>query len=137
MAESGTHSATVIARNDETVTLRVLMAFTRRGGFKAAVAPDGSAHSLGAATPRPRIDNTVIKALARAFRWQRLLDTGAYGSFAELADAESLNRSYVSRVLRLTLLAPDIIEAILDGRQSDKAILEPFPVEWERQWAED
>ncbi len=68
---------------------------------------------------------------------QRLLDTGDYGSIAELADSESLNRSYVSRILRLTLLAPDIVEAILDGRQSEqltlKAILEPFTAEWARQ----
>ena len=139
MAELEAHSATVVARDGETVTFRVPMTFVRRGGRKVVVGLDGSIDSLGITTRRPRIDNTMIKALARAFRWQRLLDKGEYGSIAELADAERLNRSYVSRVLRLTLLAPDIVEAVLNGRQSSKvtlkAILEPFPVEWERQRA--
>ncbi|WP_436643978.1 hypothetical protein [Microbaculum sp. FT89] len=137
MAESDPNSATILTRNGNTVTFRVPMAFVRRGGRKAIVASDGSTDSPGVITPRSRIDNTMIKALARAFRWQRLLDSGEYGSIAELADAENLNCSYVSRVLRLTLLAPDVIEAILDGRQPDKvtlkALILPFPAEWERQ----
>ncbi len=82
-------------------------------------------------------EQVELGELAGAFGWQRLLDSGAYGSIAELADSEKLNRSYVSRVLRLTLLAPDIVEAILDGRQLEKAtlkaLLEPFPMAWERQ----
>jgi len=139
MEDAAANLPMVIARDAETVTLRVPIAFVRRGGRKVVVAPDGSTDSPGTAPPRPRIDNTMIKALARAFRWQQMLDTGQYGSIAELADSENLNRSYVSRVLRLTLLAPDIVEAILDGRQSEKMtlkeMLEPFPVEWERQRA--
>ena len=58
----------------------------------------------------------MVKALARAWRWQRMLESGEYGTLAELADAERISRSYVCRVLRLTLLAPDIVERILDGR---------------------
>jgi hypothetical protein len=127
----------IVARDADTVTLRVPMAFARRGGRKVIVASDGSAGKSTAWKPGPRIDNTMVKALARAFRWQRLLDSGDYGSIAELADAEKLNRSYVGRVLRLTLLAPDIVEAILDGRQSEavtlKTLLGPFPGEWEHQ----
>ncbi len=137
MAPPATRPATIVTHNDDTVTLRVPMAFARHGGRKVIIAPDVSVESPGAALPLKRIDNTMVKALARAFRWQRLLDTGDYGSIAELADSESLNRSYVSRILRLTLLAPDIVEAILDGRQSEqltlKAILEPFTAEWARQ----
>jgi hypothetical protein len=79
----------------------------------------------------------MVKAIARAFRWRRLLEEGQYGSVAELADAEKINKSYVSRVLRLSLLAPPIIEAILNGRQSPSLglpmLLEPLPVEWEAQ----
>jgi hypothetical protein len=82
-------------------------------------------------------DTTLVKALARAFRWRRMLETGRYGTIDELAAAEKINSSYVSRLLRLTLLAPDIVEAILDGRQPDGMTLpgmrEPFPVEWGRQ----
>ncbi len=139
MTCSSTSRPKIIARGEETVTLRVPIAFARRGGRKVVVAPDGSANAPETWRRQPRIDNTMVKALARAFRWHRLLDSGAYGSIAELADAEQLNRSYVSRVLRLTLLAPDIVVAILDGRQSEKVtlkvLLEPSPAEWERQRA--
>ena len=101
-----------------------------RGGRKAMVTPDVLA--LGR-----RHDITLIKPVARAFRWRRMLETGRFGTLAELAAAEKINSSYVSRVLRLTLLAPDIIEAILDGRQPEgmtlPGLMEPFPVEWEQQ----
>ncbi|MFM8808438.1 MAG: hypothetical protein ACKOJB_05960 [Chthoniobacterales bacterium] len=78
----------------------------------------------------------MVKALARAFRWRKLLETGAYGTIDEIAKAEKINPSYVSRVLRMTLLAPEIIEAVLDGRQATlklENLLGPFPVEWEKQ----
>ena len=60
--------------------------------------------------------STLVKALARAWRWQRMLDEGQFASVRELAEAERIGLSYISRVLRLTLLAPDIIERILDGQ---------------------
>jgi hypothetical protein len=77
----------------------------------------------------------VVKALARAWRWQGMLEHGEYGTLADLADAERISRSYVCRVLRLSLLAPDIVERILDGRPTAglAQFLKPFPVEWERQ----
>ena len=65
-----------------------------------------------------------------------MLESGEYGTLAELADAERISRSYVCRVLRLTLLAPDIVERILDGRPTAglAQFLKPFPVEWEKQF---
>ena len=79
----------------------------------------------------------MVKALARAFRWQRMLDEGVCGTIEELAKRERVNRGYMSRVLRLTLLAPDIVEAILDGRQPETLrvadLLEGSPVEWKEQ----
>jgi ParB-like chromosome segregation protein Spo0J len=69
-------------------------------------------------TSKPQPDRTLVKALARAHRWQRVLEEGRFGTLAEMADAERISRSYVSRILRLTLLAPDIVERILDGRQT-------------------
>jgi hypothetical protein len=82
-------------------------------------------------------DTTLVKALARAFRWRRMLEAGRYATINELAAAEKINSSYVSRLLRLTLLAPNIVEAILDGRQPAgmtlPGLMEPFPVEWGRQ----
>jgi hypothetical protein len=93
------------------ITVFVPMAWRRRGGRKVIVAPPGCADWA----PPPKIDRALVKARARAHRWQRLLEEGRFGNLAELADAERISRSYVCRVLRLTLLAPDIIERILDG----------------------
>lgn len=80
------------------------------------------------------VDNTLAKALARAHRWKRLIESGRFASVADLADAEKINQSYLCRVLRLTLLAPTLVEAILDGRQLAtlqlETLLKPFPVEW-------
>jgi hypothetical protein len=64
-------------------------------------------------TPPP--DGTRVKALARARCWERLLDRGVYTSVTEIAEAERIGKSYVSRILRLALLAPNIVEAILAG----------------------
>ena len=79
----------------------------------------------------------MVKALARAFGWRKLLETGVYGTIEELAGAEKINSSYVSRILRLTLLAPQIVEAILDGRQPEKmtqvVLMEPLSVYWAEQ----
>ncbi|MCZ8146376.1 MAG: hypothetical protein O9325_00815 [Roseomonas sp.] len=115
------------------LTVRVPLAVRKqRGGRKLVLMPGGMA-------PRGALaaDTTLVKALARAFRWRRQMETGRYGTINELAAAEKINSSYVSRLLRLTLLAPDIVEAILDGRQSAgmtlPALMDPFPVEWERQ----
>jgi hypothetical protein len=115
-----------------TLVVRIPMRFQRRGGRKRIVAPDGG--ELAPAT-KPQPDGTLVKALARPWRWRRLLDQGQFASVRELAEAERIGLSYISRVLRLTLLAPDIMERILDGRPTaDFAqLMKPFPVAWERQ----
>ena len=117
----------------QTLTLRVPFAIRKRGGRKLAIAADGST----LAPPRPHIDSTLVKALARAHRWNKLLEGGRYGSAAELAAAEKINPSYVSRVLRLTLLAPDLVEAIVEGRQAEgieaAVLLRPFSMAWDEQ----
>ncbi|RBI82909.1 hypothetical protein DRV85_17190 [Rhodosalinus halophilus] len=115
----------------ETVTLHVPFRIVKRSGRKEMQLPEG------AAQPR-RTDNTLIKALARAFRWKSMLESGEFATIAELAAREGIAPSYMTRVLRLTLLAPDIIEGILDGKQGPEVtlarVLEPFPVEWKRQF---
>jgi hypothetical protein len=115
-----------------TLVVRIPMRFQRRGGRKRIVAPDGSEI---APTAKPQPDGTLVKALARAWRWQRMLENGECGSLAELSAAERISRSYICRVLRLTLLAPDIIERVMDGGPTVglARLLEPFPAEWERQ----
>ena len=111
------------------------MTFKKRGGRKVIVSPDGPHH--GNPAPMATIDNTIIKAIAQAFRWQKLLDNGTYGCLEEIARAEEIGSSFVSRVIRLALLAPDIVEAILAGRQPASLTLRdlmlPFPVEWAGQ----
>ena len=108
------------------------MRFQRRGGRKRIVAPDGSTI---VPTSKPQPDGTLVKALARAYRWQQVLEGGEHGTLGEMAAAERISRSYVSRILRLTLLAPDIVERILDGWPTVglAEFLKPFPVEWARQ----
>ena len=118
------------------VTVRVPITIRQRGGRKLVVTPDAGASW---APQRTRIDNSLIKALARAHRWKRMLNDGRYGSVSELAAAEKLDRGYLGRILMLTLLAPDIVEAIMDGRQPAElgvhVLREGFPVEWGEQRA--
>ena len=118
------------------ITVRVPLAIRRPPGRKTVVTPvrDG-----GEAALPTRADPALVKALARAFRYQRLLDEGRYSSISEMAGAEKIERGYLGTLLRLTLLAPDIIEAVLDGRQPDRmglpTLMDPFPLEWIRQRA--
>ena len=117
-----------------TLVVRIPLRFQRRGGRKRIVAPDGSA-IVPSSKPQP--DGTLIKALARAWRWQRMLDDGVFTSVSEIGDAENISKSYVSRILRLALLAPDIVDAILAGRTVQGVMLEqlerPLPASWEEQ----
>jgi hypothetical protein len=95
--------------------------FQRRGGRKRIVAPDGSEI---ARTTKSQPDGTLVKALARAWRWQRMLDDGGYASVSDIGDAENISKSYVSRILRLGLLAPDLVEAMLAGGMDQPVLLE-------------
>ena len=121
---------TRVAPIPETVTLHVPFRVMKRGGRKEMQLPEG------AIQPR-KTDNTLVKALARAFRWKRMLESGEFATIAELAEREGIAPSYMTRVLRLTQLAPGIVEAILEGKQGSEVtlarVLEPFPVEWEKQ----
>uniref|UniRef100_UPI004047F4ED hypothetical protein n=1 Tax=Yoonia sp. TaxID=2212373 RepID=UPI004047F4ED len=114
----------------ETITVHVPFRIVKRGGRRVMQLPPGT-------LAQRKMDNTLVKALARAFRWKRMLDSGEYTTIAELAVGETTAPSYLTRVLRLTLLAPDIVEAILAGQQGSEAMLaglmEPFPLEWEEQ----
>ncbi len=117
------------------MTVRVPLTIRHRPGRKTVVTP---ALPGGLPTTATRADPALVKALARAFRYQRLLDEGRYGSISEMATAERLERGYLGTLLRLTLLAPEIVEALLDGRGQCLALprlLEPFPMSWTEQVA--
>ena len=117
------------------LTVRVPLAVRKQRGGRKLVLTPGSTMIRGTSGA----SSTLVKALARAFRWRRMMETGRFSTIDEIAAAEKINDSYVSRLLRLTLLAPDIVEAILDGRQAEgmtlPGLMEPFPVEWEKQRA--
>lgn len=118
------------APTPDVITVQVPFRVVKRGGRKEMHLPDG------AATAR-KPDSTLVKALGRAFRWKRMQDSGEFATIAELAEREGIAPSYITRVLRLTLLAPDIVEAILDGKQGPDMtlawVLEPFAAEWSEQ----
>lgn len=116
------------------ITVRVPLTIRRRRGRKTIVTPvvDG----LPASTTT-RADPTLLKALARAFWYQRMLDSGKYTTIAEMAAAEKLDRGYLGRLLHLTLLAPDIVQAIVEGRQAEgvtlPGLLQNVPDNWAEQ----
>jgi hypothetical protein len=100
------------SREVETLTIRIPIRLQRRGGRKLIMTPDGAAVS----PPKPRRDDTLIKALVRAHRWRRI-ERGQVKSITDLAEQEGVTDAYVCRLLPLTCLAPDMVEAILSGRQ--------------------
>jgi hypothetical protein len=120
--------------DSDIIIVNVPMTFVKRGGKRSIVVPD--VPWTPAAVHQPA--NTIIKAIGRAFRWRRLLENGDYGTLAELAAAEKINPSYVSRVLRLTLLSPKLIEALLAGTLNHSItiaqLMKPFDYDWSEQF---
>ena len=117
------------------ITVRVPVKIRRRPGRKMMVMPTLAAED--GATIATRADPALVKALARAFRYQKLLDEGRYASISEMATAEKLERGYLGSLLRLTLLAPDIVQSILDGHAQEEMslprVLDGFPAAWAEQ----
>src|SRR4051812_5029976 len=126
---------TSVSKDGRTATVSIPVSFLLRGGRKQILSPPGETPW----SPAPRVDSALVKAVVRAHRWRQMIESGKYTSSAELAKAAKVNDSYLSRILRLTLLAPDIIEAILTGRQPRTLqldeLIKPMPVAWEQQRA--
>jgi hypothetical protein len=119
------------------VTVVVPMTVRRRGGRKQIIGPDGLPLKVGGdGVEETRGDPVLVKAFARAFRWRRLLEEGQYGSIRELAKAEGVDRNYVGRLLNLTLLAPDVVEAVVEGRGLQALALIELLKGGEAAWAE-
>ena len=103
-----------LSKDGRTITVRIPISLRHQGGRKQVVTPAGATPWVPA---RTRVDSTLVKAIVRAHRWRDMLESGDYATVRDLAKAEAINESYLGRVLRLTLLSPTLIEAILEGRQ--------------------
>ena len=120
----------------ETITIHVPFRIVKRGGRKEMILPP-------TAQTRRQADDSLIKALARAFRWKRMLESGKFSTITELAQCERIAAPYLTRVFRLAFLAPDVVEAILDGRQPKRLTLQSLrgqlPDEWacQTEWLRD
>jgi hypothetical protein len=117
----------------DTLTIRIPIRLQRRGGRKLIMAPQGAAMP----SPKPRRDETLVKGLVRAHRWRRRIESGQAKSITDVAEQEGVTDAYVCRLLPLTCLAPDIVEAIFDGRQPKGLRLAEMlgngPLRWEEQ----
>jgi len=123
-------------KGDGTITVRVPISIRKRGGRKVVLMPYGMEHDPTKLRCQ-QVDNAMVKALARAFRWRGMLEDGKYATVKEMAVEEQINESYVCRLLRLTLLAPEIVEVIIDGKQPPTMTLarvtRRLPVVWNEQ----
>lgn len=128
-------------REDENIlSIRMPVCFKRRSSRKMIIAPPGAGALLNNADLKAtKPDQSFVDALVRAFQWQDLVDQGVYASPKELADKENIEVTHVYRLMRLTMLAPDIIEAVLDGTQprtlTMQNIVRGFPISWKEQRA--
>ena len=114
----------------DTITIHVPFRVVKRGGRKEMVLPEGTAQAR-------KTDNTLVKALARAFRWKRMLESGEFASISELAEKEGIAFTYMARLMRLSLLSPELVDAVMDGRQPAHItlanLMDPFPTDWKEQ----
>jgi hypothetical protein len=125
-----------VRRNGDHITVHIPMTLKKRGGRKEIILPDAlvpeDSPAIKSATQKP-----LVIAVARAHRWRSLLESGQFRSIEELAHMVKLDSSYVGRILRLTLLAPDIIMAILQGREpsglSLGKLMKTLPSDWVEQ----
>jgi len=124
-----------VTRDGDYIIVHIPMTFKRRGGRKEIIVPEGFE---GKANPKQQSQNALVVAIVRGHIWRDLLESGKVKTIAEIARANKVDGSYVSRILDLTLLAPDIIEAIMDGREPSGLSLttltkKQIPLLWEEQ----
>ena len=134
--QAGQFGRPTLSKDGRTITVHIPIKLRHRGGRKQVVTPAGATPWI----PTPsRVDNTLVKAIVRAHRWRDMMESGDYATVRDLAKAEAINESYLGRVLRFTLLAPKIVEAILEGKQPATLelddLMQLFPVEWGKQVA--
>jgi hypothetical protein len=131
---AGQFGRPTLSKDGRTITVHIPITLRHQGGRKQVVTPAGATPWI----PTPsRVDNTIVKAIVRAHRWRDMLESGRHATVRDLAKAEAINESYLGRILRLTLLSPTIVDAILEGRQPAHLelddLLKQFPVAWDQQ----
>lgn len=123
-----------LERDGNSVVLRIPMSLKKRGGRKEIIVPEGPGQALAV---KSAAQKPIVTALARAFHWQDLIDSGSYPSIAALAAALEVDRSYVRRILSLACVAPDIVQAIINGMEPSGLSLERLAkgvlLRWEEQ----
>jgi hypothetical protein len=132
---AGQFGRPTLSKDGRTITVHIPITLRHQGGRKQVVTPPGATPWI----PTPsRVDNTIVKAIVRAHRWRDMLESGRHATVRDLAKAEAINESYLGRILRLTLLSPTIVDAILEGRQPATLelddLLKQFPIEWDQQF---
>jgi hypothetical protein len=132
--KAGQFGRPILSKDGRTMRVHIPITLRHQGGRKQVVTPAGATPWI----PVPsRVDNTIVKAIVRAHRWRDMLESGRHTTVRDLAKAEAINESYLGRVLRLTLLSPTIIAAILEGRQPATLelhdLLKQFPIDWDQQ----
>ena len=119
-----------MSKDGQIIVVTISMTLRRRGGRKLIIAPEG----MDDAPPR---EETLAKLVSKAHKWLKMLESGQFKSMKELAEKENIDDSYLARVLKLTLLAPDIVALIIDGKQPDiltwRELRKPFPALWTEQ----
>jgi len=127
-------AALQLENTDTHVIVNIPMQMKRRGGRRQIVVPDTL---MTEEESKPAYHESMVLAIVRAHRWQELLESGKYSTLTEIAQKAGVNPSYAARIYRLTLLAPDIIEAILEGREPDgftmRKLAGRIPMYWEDQ----
>jgi hypothetical protein len=131
---AGRYRRPTLSKDGRTMMVHIPITLRHQGGRKQVVTPVGATPWF----PTPsRVDNTIVKAIVRAHRWRDMLESGRHATVRDLAKSEGINESYLGRILRLTLLSPSIIEAILEGLQPANLelddLLKQFPVTWDQQ----
>jgi len=125
-----------VRRDGDAVVVHIPMRFHRRNGRNMIIA-EGDAEAVPTRPTGIPANQTLVEAIAKGHRWQEQLESGDFASLDDLAQAVGVDRTYVGRMLRLTSLAPDLIEAILRGREPEGMSLEKLrkdlPVRWEEQ----
>ena len=113
--------------------IHIPMQLRRRGGRKVIIAPSGNTAKDDIAIH----EAPVVRALVKARRWQTMLESGEAATIKDLAVKEGVDRSYLAKLLKLNILAPAIVERVLEGNYPDTISLEilraGIPLDWEEQ----